>query len=91
MGLKYEFFDGGSDPSKKRKMEIDRPPMGRTATEIDANMRDDGWGGLFKTDQERDYCKFLEKGLSNGYTNGNKMYLRPKHIKSLMKQYGKYY
>ena len=68
MGLDYEFFNCGHE-SKSKTMVFtkDNPSVGRRATEIDANMRKDGWGGLFKSDQQRDHCKFLEKQIAEDY------------------------
>uniref|UniRef100_A0A6M3L9P2 Uncharacterized protein n=1 Tax=viral metagenome TaxID=1070528 RepID=A0A6M3L9P2_9ZZZZ len=87
MGLKYEFFDGGPDPKKAMYLPDDGKPSGHTATEIDANMRKEGWGGLFKDDQERDHCKFLEKQIAEGYTGGRKCQLKASAVKHLMAQY----
>lgn len=88
MGLDYEFFDGGPDiKAKSATYNRDNPVVGRTATEIDRNMRQAGWGGLFKDDQQRDHCKFLEKQIKRGYIGGGKCNLRPAAIEGLMKQY----
>ena len=68
MGLKYEFFDGGTKGEVETVVHnSDNPVVGTTATEIDRNMRKENWGGLFKNDQQRDHCKFLEKKIANDY------------------------
>ena len=87
MALKYEFFNGGPDPkTTARDFSINRPAAGTSATEIDANMRKEGWGGLFKSDQQRDHCKYLEKRVASEYTNLGRFQLKATAIDSLMSQ-----
>ena len=87
MALKYEFFNGGPDPEVKRDLPIQSKNLGDTATEIDANMRKAGWGGLFSSDQQRDHCKFLEDNVKRNYSCGGKWKLKSHMIEHLMKPY----
>ena len=86
MGLKYEFFNGGPDP-KASVGNINRPAAGTSATDIDANMRKENWGGLFKNDQQRDHCKFLEKQIAREYTNLGRFQLKASSVDHLMSLY----
>ena len=88
MALKYEFFNGGPDPKTTAKdFSINRPAAGTSATEIDGNMRKEGWGGLFKSDQQRDHCKYLEKQVGREYTNLGRFQLKASSVDHLMSLY----
>ncbi|MFH1562848.1 MAG: hypothetical protein ABIF11_05460 [Nitrospirota bacterium] len=64
------------------------PSFGKTRTEQDDNLRREGWGSGFASEEQRDHCKFLEKKIKDGYTTDGRVYLNQKQIMKLMKQYG---
>lgn len=89
--LDFEFFDCGHRGKVKGTIVVNKenPTAGRTASEVDKNMRKEGWGGLFENDQQRDHCKFLEKQIKEGYMGGSKIHLKPQAVDRLMEQYKK--
>lgn len=88
MPISYEFFntDGGMS---KSHIEGGYHKFGNTRSEQDKHLQEEGWGSSFASEEQRDYCKFLEKQIKDNYICGGKVHLRAKHIHCLMKQYGK--
>ena len=62
--------------------------FGKTRTEQDDNLRKEGWGTGFASEEQRDKCKFLEKNIKDNYICNGTIHLNAKNIKRLMRQYG---
>ena len=91
MGIKYHIFkSGGEIPPARISRRAKNPEDDRlTRSEMDKRLVDEGWGTSFRDEQQRDYCKFLEKGIREGYNCGGRVNLRAGQIHRLMKQFGK--
>ena len=63
--------------------------VGDTRTEEDDNIQSEGYRSYFHDEQEREYCKFLEKGIANNYIGGDKIRLSVHDVRTMMReQYG---
>jgi hypothetical protein len=49
----------------------DRPHrFGKTRTEMDKNLKSEGWGTSFRDKRDADKCKYLEKKFLGEFTTG---------------------
>jgi len=64
------------------------PSFGKTRSEQDDNLRKEGWGTGFVSEEQRDHCKFLEKQIKDNYVCNGRVHLNQKNIVKLMRQYG---